>query len=617
VTRARPTTRTPLRRLAPAATALGVLVFVTALVGGGLVPAARAAGPDKSDVVLEFDFSASITSDKANRTRFAAALNAIAARVVEIQADLIGGDTTVSLIQFARRARDVPGCVDLHLLNSPATVTLFSNCLKSVAHDYLTGGSKALTAAIGVDTNYVAALQQAATHIPAGSVRPVIVFFTDGKHDVPGGPPVSQVVPTRDNLFANLPSFALLPVGMGLDPKERPTLEAGLRNLATIRGIPDCVGSGAALSWPSVVFPNAAQAGGAVAQALADATCTFTAAPTPSPTPVPLPPSVSNVRLTPGDGEIDLVWTPAPVSQTAPVIDYLARCRAGDNGDWIQSTEGVSVEPRTTVSGLTNGTAYSCEVASVSKDATGAYVPANATATPTGPPGAPAAPTVTAGAGTLLVSIGSPDPNVTTYSFECSNDGGQTWTPKVVGAGDPPTGTVSDVANGTSYVCRAYAENAIGVSGPSAVSDAAQPCSGIFQCNPVVIPVVGGVGLLLLLALLLAFVYAFRGRQSGHVVAVVDVVHTANIGHGSNLGIAFVQSPETKRVTGIVSERGKNADVRIRRLSGGRFEVRDKTGTRVVESGDPVVVADAVGGRHSLELRAFSTNAASRVATRR
>jgi hypothetical protein len=70
-------------------------------------------------------------------------------------------------------------------------------------------------------------------------------------------------------------------------------------------------------------------------------------------------------------------------------------------------------------------------------------------------------------------------------------------------------------------------------------------------------------------------------------------------------------------VTGIVAERGKKADVHIRRLGRDRFEVRDKTGSRVVGNGDTVVVADSVGGRHSLELRAFSTNAASQVATRR
>jgi hypothetical protein len=314
-----------------------------------------------------------------------------------------------------------------------------------------------------------------------------------------------------------------------------------------------------------------------------------------------------------------MVWTPAqapPGTTAPPAIDYLAHCRAGDNGAWIESTEGVNAHPQTTITGLENGQAYTCEVAPVSTSGTGAYVRANSTATPIGPPAAPPAPTIAGGTGQLDVSLPS-DPNIQSFTFECSNDGGSTWPATGDATGDSPATTIGNVENGTEYVCRAIAVNAVGKSAPSPISNSARPCSGLFQCNPVVIPIVGGVGGLLLLALVAAFLYAIRGRQSGHVVAVVDVIHTANIGHGSTLGLAFVQSPETKRVTGIVAERGKKADVRIRRLGRDRFEVRDKTGSRVVGNGDTVVVADAVGGRHSLELRAFSTNAASQVATRR
>jgi hypothetical protein len=70
-------------------------------------------------------------------------------------------------------------------------------------------------------------------------------------------------------------------------------------------------------------------------------------------------------------------------------------------------------------------------------------------------------------------------------------------------------------------------------------------------------------------------------------------------------------------VTGIVADRAKSADVRIRRRRGGGFEVTDRTGTHLVADGDPVVVADSVGVRHSLVLRAFDTNAASQVTSRR
>jgi hypothetical protein len=118
------------------------------------------------------DFSASILKDAATRNRFAAALERIAARVDETSADLVAGDTTFSIVQFASKARDYPGCTDLRVLDSPETVTRLSACLRSVAAAYRRGLDPALGKAIGIDTNYVAAMEQAAKHLPADAVRP-------------------------------------------------------------------------------------------------------------------------------------------------------------------------------------------------------------------------------------------------------------------------------------------------------------------------------------------------------------------------------------------------------------------------------------------------------------
>src|SRR5262249_59748546 len=113
--------------------------------------------------------------------------------------------------------------------------------------------------------------------------------------------------------------------------------------------------------------------------------------------------------------------------------------------------------------------------------------------------------------------------------------------------------------------------NAVGTSDPSALSAAVFPCNGFLQCTPTMLPILGGGVGILALGILVAAFFLYRGRQKGHVIAVVDVIHTANIGHGSNLGLAFVQSPETRKLTGIVAERGRKADVRIRRLRHRRF----------------------------------------------
>jgi hypothetical protein len=408
----------------------------------------------------------------------------------------------------------------------------------------------------------------------------------------------------------------LLPVGMGLDPKERTALATGLERLRVIRDMPACI-SGVPFDWPQVVFESPDEAGNAVAVALQDATCTFTAAPTPTPTPAPTPAPVSGIVLTAGDGRIEVAWTAAAGASPAPIVDYMVRCRTGE-GDWVESSEGVSVEASATVEGLTNGAPYQCEVAAVGPTSAGAWTPAAVVVTPLGRPAAPGKPTVEAMNGAVRITV-PPQPvaGLSSYHYECSGDNGATWPAEVDTGADASTGIIGSLTNGVDYVCRAFAVNAIGTSDASPVSDAARPCSSLLECNPLLLPVVGGLGLLLGGGLLAAFIALYRGRTRGYVIAVVDVIHTANIGHGSNLGISFVRAPDHGQVTGIVAEHGKRADVRIRLLRGGRFAVRDRMGRRIANDGEPIVVADSVGVRHSLVLQAFATNAASAVATRR
>ncbi len=594
--------------------AYGVAAFVVAamLIGGGLAPNVVAQTPDRSDVVLVLDFSASILADAANRNRFGAALERIADRVDETSADLVAGDATVTVIQFASRASDYQGCADLKLRDSPETVTRFANCLRTVAGVYRKGSSSSLSKQIGIDTNYVAAMERAATHLPLDAVRPALILFTDGKHDVKGVP-ASEVQPARDRLFGSRSPFALLPVGMGLDTKDRDALARGLEQLRVIRDMPACV-SGATFDWPQVVFESADEAGNAVAVALQDVTCTFTVAPTPTPTPAPTPAAVQAIRLKPDDGRIELTWA-APPTGTTPVVDYNVRC--GTDGNWIESTEGISPALNATVEGLVNGTAYQCEIATVGASSTGAWTAATISVTPVGRPPAPPKPTVEALNSAVRIQVPPATAGIDRYKYECSGDNGTTWATSTDVSAYDPIAEVGNLANGVDYLCRAFATNAVGISDASPVSDAVRPCSSLIECNSELVPILGGVGLLLIGGLLAAGIALFRGRTHGHVVAVVDIVHTANIGHGSRLAIEFVRAPDSRTVTGIVGAPGRRADVRIRRLRSGRFEVRDRIGQRTVADGDAVVVADSLGVRHSLVLRAFATNAASEVVRRR
>jgi hypothetical protein len=584
---------------------------------GGIAPQSARAAADPSDVVLVFDFSASILQDKANRDRFATALEGIADRVDAIAPDLLAGDATVSIVEFASKAADYPGCADLKLIQSPAAVAKLSSCLRSVAGVYRKGLTSALTKRIGNDTNYVAAMERAAVHLPADSVRPALVLFTDGRHDVPGVP-VSQVQPTRNRLFGSRPAFALLPVGMGLDPKDRADLTRGLEQLRIVKGIPACV-SGSTFEWPTVTFQTAAAAGNAVAVALQDATCTFTVAPTPTPVPTPAPQlaPLVNFSIDGGDASVTIHWASAPTPSAAlPVTDYQARCRPAGGGDYVTSTEGTSTDTTATISGLTNGTTYQCEVAAVSGDVVGTFTPAGSV-TPEGAPAAPAKPTLSALNGAVQVTVPTDQGGISGYTVECSADNGSTWpisTQPPVGAG---TAQISGLTNGTDYVCRTYARNDIGTSPPSAASDAARPCGSFIECNsqmlPIFIGILGGLGLAIVAGLILLA----RTRVTGYVIAVVDVIHTANIGHGSSLGVSMTRAEGTRTITGIVADTGPNAEVRIRRMRNGSFAITDRNGKRVVADGDPATFMDSIGVRHTIVLQAFATNAASRVARRR
>jgi hypothetical protein len=591
-------------RTAATLAAAGLLVL------GSLVPATLAVGPDEAEVVLVFDFSASILDDPTSRNQFGAALEAIADRVEETQGDLITGDTTVSIVQFASQAADTERCTEMKLLGSPSTVRRFANCLRSVASAYRAGGDAALSRQIGDDTNYVAAMEQAATHLPDDAIRPTMIFFSDGKHDV-AGVPVSEVGPARDRLFGERSPFALLPVGMGLDPAQRGELEAGLANLQIIRDVPAC-SSGAPLEWPSVVFDSALDAGNAVAVALQNATCTFTAVPVaPSE-----PPStgVRGIKLTPSDGRIDVTWS-APAAGAEPIVDYRVRCAASGD-EPIESSEGVSLERTAVVEGLTNGTEYRCEVAADTASAEGEWTEGLAPATPSDLPPAPGKPTVEPLDGAVRITLPAEADAAATYHYECSDDNGTNWPSEADTTGsDATTAEIGRLSNGVVYVCRAFAANGIGLSEASPLSDAVRPCSTILDCNGLSTPVVAGIAGLLIGALLLGLYFLLRGRGGGYTVAVVDVVHTANLGGGSKLGIRFERTG--RDVDGIVAASGSKADVRIQLLRGDRFKVRDRGDWREIPSGEPIVVVDPSGTRHELVLRAFEGKAASAVSTKR
>ncbi len=370
---------------------------------------------------------------------------------------------------FASSAQGYPGCEGLALHANPDAVGKLADCLRLAARQYRRGPDAPIVRDVGTDTNYVAALQEAASILPADSKRPAIVFFTDGKHDVPGVP-ASAVLPEAQRLFGDRTPFAFLPVGMGLDPKQRGELRAGLEDLAGLtRDMAPCPG-GQSFAWDTVVFGSAVEAGHAVADALERVTCSFTAAPTPTPKPTPKPTPtpkpevapglVGDVHAAAGNGSIALTWAEPADTGTKPIDTYQTRCRADGADDWLPTQELAATERAAVVNDVDNGASYACEVAAVSAVGQGPWTPADPAVTPAGPPAAPAGVNADRGDRSAIVSVvagtdgGTP---ILDYRYECSADGGATWQPVDEPVSAEASTRIDGLANGTAYTCRATA----------------------------------------------------------------------------------------------------------------------------------------------------------------
>ena len=368
------------------------------------------------------------------------------------------------------------------------------------------------------------------------------------------------------------------------------------------------------------MFETADQAGTAVAVALQDATCTFTVAPTPTPPPTPtptpvpqLPGQVRNIAVVAGNGKIGSPGRrPSPDRSTSSTTSpAAARARATgpkiDRRDVDHHERGhhrCRQRRALRVPGRRDRGSASPE---------GRFTEASVTVTPIGRPSAPDRPTGFVFGGGVRVAVGaSPAPGVAEYRYECSSDGGATWPRTVTGPRDGYVRRGDRARERTQYVCRAFATNASGVSDASAVSDALRPCGSAIECTPIYHADLIAAGAVLGLVLLILLFALYRGRPRDYVVAVVDVVHTRNLGHGSAFAIAV-------KPDGIDKVRGGRSDVRIQYLGRERFRVFDR-GDRKQEAtaGIPLRVVDGRGTSHELVLWAFATpSAAAAEASRR
>ena len=139
---------------------------------------------------------------------------------------------------------------------------------------------------------------------------------------------------------------------------------------------------------------------------------------------------------------------------------------------------------------------------------------------------------------------------------------------------------------------------------PSALSDVFRPCSGLLDCNPILLLPIGGVALLFLVWFVLALIRRRAGRAV-YVTAQVDQFTPVSLGRGPKVGMDFVKRGRPERVSGIVPAEGRKADLRIRYTGGVTFQVDGDGRRRKTEFGRVVQVFDPDGRMHELVLRAF------------
>ena len=175
----------------------------------------------------------------------------------------------------------------------------------------------------------------------------------------------------------------------------------------------------------------------------------------------PTPPGAPTIgTATTGSASITVAFTAPSSSGSSAIIDYVVTCTASG----ASRSQSGTTSP-ITVSGLTNGTSYSCSVVATNSAGAGASS-GSVTATPRGVPGAPTIGTATAGNTSASIAFTAPSSDggspITGYTVSCTA-GSVTRTAS--GASSPLN--VTGLVNGTAYNCSVVATNAIGNSAAS------------------------------------------------------------------------------------------------------------------------------------------------------
>jgi len=189
---------------------------------------------------------------------------------------------------------------------------------------------------------------------------------------------------------------------------------------------------------------------------------------------------VTNLTGQPGDRRVTLSWVAPGDTGGSPVTDYVVQYRTHATlQSWQPFTDGVSAATQATVTGLENGTSYRFRVAAVTAAGTSTNWTVLADITPATVPGIPTGVVVEPADGRVALAWSAPNNGgavITDYLVEYrTNVAGSVWQVFGDGVSAGTSTTVTGLTNGTAYLFRVTAVNAIGQGQPSAESSAATP----------------------------------------------------------------------------------------------------------------------------------------------
>jgi titin len=196
-------------------------------------------------------------------------------------------------------------------------------------------------------------------------------------------------------------------------------------------------------------------------------------------TPTGPPHAPTGLSGTAGNGQVSLTWT-APVSNGGSALtDYEVQFSSDGGINWSTFTDGTSTATAATVTGLANGTQYLFRVAGINAVGTGTFSDPSDGVTPVTTPEPPTGVSGIAGNTEVVLSWSEPSTDggtsITDYTVQYSSNSGGSWTTFADGTNASTGATVTGLSNGTEYVFRVAAVNAVGSGSYSAASEGVTP----------------------------------------------------------------------------------------------------------------------------------------------